>query len=178
MRLLGAVLHGGQSRRYGSDKAQALLAGKPLIQHVIERIGPQVSRVVICGGPAHPTLLTLPDQPEAGLGPLAGLLAALDYGAARRFSAVLSAPCDTPLLPQNLAARLSPGPSYARTNDQDHPVLGLWPIRLAPALRAYLTSGERKAMTWAASVQARSVLFDDRQAFANVNDLASLLSLS
>lgn len=181
--ILGAILAGGQSRRFGSDKALAPFKGQALIAHVAARLAPQVDALAVCGrGPFdeladRAIAVWLADRPTPGLGPLGGLLAALEHGAAKGFCAVLSTPCDTPLLPLDLAARLGPGPSYAATADRAHPATGLWPVSLAPALRAHVAGGGRKAADWARWAGARAIAFEDAGAFANVNDPLSLKAL-
>jgi molybdenum cofactor guanylyltransferase len=138
VRLLGAVLAGGQSRRFGSDKAAALLDGRALMDHVIARLAPQSAGLVIVGR-VHDTLPSLTDAPAGGQGPLAGLNAALCHAAAHGYDAVLSVPCDVPDLPGNVATLLMPGPAVLA----DQPVIGLWPAELAPMLGAWLAGGGR-----------------------------------
>ena len=153
MRILGAVLAGGASTRFGSDKALALFAGQPLIAHAIAALAPQVESLVIVGRD-WPGLLRVDDLPVAGLGPIGGLCGALSHGHAQGFDAVLVAPCDTLGLPADLAARLSPGPAVARGQRS----IGLWPTSLAPALLARLASGGSRALhVWAAVCEAREV---------------------
>lgn len=140
MRLLGAVLAGGQSRRFGSDKALALLDGKPLIEHAIAALAAQTDAVIVCGREGGS-----PDRPAPGLGPLGGINAALHKATARSFDAVLTCPCDLPLLPPDLAARLAGG-GYVEAM----PVIGLWPASLASLLDVHLASGEdRSVRGWA-----------------------------
>jgi molybdenum cofactor guanylyltransferase len=151
MRLLGAVLAGGASRRFGSDKALAMLRSKPLIDHVITALAPQVAALVICGR-EWPPYRRLDDLPVAGLGPLGGLCAALCHAADEGFDAVLCAPCDTLGLPADLADRLAPGPAVARGQH----VIGMWPATLAPALHYRLASGgSRSIRDWMAACEAR-----------------------
>jgi molybdopterin-guanine dinucleotide biosynthesis protein A len=151
-KLLGAVLAGGASRRFGSDKAAALLAGRALIDHVIDRLAPQAGSLVVVGRD-HPGIVSIADRPS-GLGPLGGLAAALAYAASAGFDAVLTSGCDLPDLPRDLAARLAPGPAVAR----GQPLLGLWPVGLAAALAAHLAgSADRSLHGWVALTGARTV---------------------
>ena len=171
MRLLGAILAGGGSTRFGSDKALALLDGRPLVGHVRDRLGPQVAAMVVCGRPLA-GLAGLDDWPAPGLGPLGGLAAALRHAAAHGFDAVLSVPCDAPRLPADLAARLGGGGArYV----EGAPVIGLWPAALAPRLATFLQTDLRRSMRgWAADAGARAI---DLGPIANVNrpdDLAAL----
>lgn len=142
MRVLGAVLAGGQSSRFGSDKALALLHGKPLIEHAIAALAAQSEAVIVCGREWGDWV---PDRPEAGLGPLGGINAAIHAAAARGYDAVLTAPCDVPWLPDGLVERLG-GSGYAA----DMPVIGLWPVALADRLDEHLNGGEdRSVRGWA-----------------------------
>lgn len=153
MKILGAVLAGGASTRFGSDKALALFAGKPLIEHVIAALVPQVSDLVMCGRD-YPGFARVDDLPVAGLGPLGGLCGALAYAADHGFKAVLCAPCDMLGLPADLVARLGPGPAVARGQRS----VGLWPANLAPALLSRLSGGGSRAIhAWADACEAREV---------------------
>jgi CTP:molybdopterin cytidylyltransferase MocA len=104
-RLLGAVLAGGQSRRFGSDKALAELDDRPLIAHAAAALEPYVDTVAICGRAFAP-YLALADRPAPGLGPLGGLAAALRHAADNGFAQVLSIGCDVPALPAALVEAL------------------------------------------------------------------------
>jgi molybdenum cofactor guanylyltransferase len=171
-RLLGAVIAGGGSSRFGSDKAAALWQGKPLIEHVIAQLGPVVDELVICGRDFGGRE-GIADRPAAGLGPLGGLNAALHHGVAQGFEAVISAGCDTPLLPAALLDRLrnSSGPAFLAKL----PVIGFWPVSLAGALDQFLAQDRRHAIrAWAESVSAMAV---DWPALPNVNEPGDLTSL-
>lgn len=130
MRILGAILAGGQAQRFGSDKAHALWQGERLIDRVAAALGPQCEALVVCGRD-EPGFVSLPDRPGPGLGPLGGLNAALHHAHAHGFDAVLASACDIPDIPPDLLARLQ-GEGAAIIADQ--PVVGLWPASLAPVL--------------------------------------------
>lgn len=99
----------------------------------------------------------IPDLPQNDIGPLGGLFAALERGKAFGFDAVLSAPCDVPDLPVNLAQLLEgSGAAYV----EDQPVVGLWPIAASEALSTYLSQGKRSLYGFAESIQARPVALD------------------
>lgn len=150
--ILGAVLAGGAARRFGSDKAQAQLDGRALIDHVIERLVPQCDALVVVGR-VHGWWPSLDDRPQGSEGPLAALNAALHHGAAEGFDAVLSAPCDMPDLPADLIQLLGEGPAVLA----DHPIVGVWPVSLAPLLDQWLASGERAVRGFADHVVARRI---------------------
>ncbi len=169
-RLLGAVLAGGRSRRFGSDKAHALLDGRTLIDRVLAGLTPQVDALVLCGREGA-GVTGIADRPGPDLGPLGGLNAALHHAAAHGFDAVVSVPCDTPFLPADLVARLGGGGSYAASI----PVIGWWPSSLADALDRHLaTASDRSIRRWAISVGARPV---EIGSLANVNTAADLAAL-
>jgi len=169
-RLLGAVLAGGASRRFGSDKALAMLRGKPLIENVIAALATECETVIVCGRD-WPSRRSLADRPGPGLGPLGGLAAAFHHAAASGHDAVLAAACDLAELPPGLAARLAPGPAVAA----GQPALGLWPAALAARLDTHLASGGRSLFGWAAAAGARSVIVSG---IANINTPADLAALT
>lgn len=168
-RLLGAVLAGGQSSRFGTDKAQAVLDGRTLVEHAIETLRAHCDEVVVIGERAG----GLPDMPRPGLGPLGGIAAALDHGATHGFRCVLTIGCDMPRLPTGLIeALLQRGPSYC----EDAPVLGHWSSALGAHLLAHIeTAPNRSIRGWADSIGALPIAAP--VALANVNtreDLAAL----
>ena len=170
-RLLGAILAGGRSRRFGSDKAEALWRGKPLVEHAADRLRPIVDDVVLCGR-SYGTLSAIHDRPAADMGPLGGLNAALHQARAQGFAAVLSLGCDTPDVPAALFDRLRTiGPAYVGRL----PVIGYWPVGLADDLDAFLAEDRKHAIrAWADRVGAEPI---DWPALANVNEPADLAAL-
>ncbi len=152
-KLLGAILAGGQARRFGSDKAQALYEGARLIDRVAAALAVQSGAVVVCGR-EEPGFTCIPDWPEAGLGPLGGLAAALRHAEVGGFTHVLSAGVDVPDLPHDLAATLA-GEGAAIVESQ--PVVGLWPVAIFPALEAFLHGGGRSLYRFADAINARRI---------------------
>ncbi|MGI4881481.1 MAG: molybdenum cofactor guanylyltransferase [Janthinobacterium lividum] len=151
--VLGAVLAGGASSRFGSDKAMALFHGKALIEHVISRMLPQVSDLVVVGRDYRGEVSIL-DRPAAGLGPLGGLCAALHHAAAGGYDAVLTSGCDLPELPLDLREALGEAPSIVI----GQPLLALWPSALAGLLDLHLDrSADRSLRSWVALTGARGV---------------------
>ena len=159
----GVILAGGQSRRMGGgDKGLLELAGKPMLQHVIDRLEPQVGRMAINanGDPsrfARFGLEVIPDTIAGFVGPLAGVLAGMRWSAAHTPQArwIVTAAGDAPLLPAGLVARLlaavetrASAIPLAQSNGELHPVIGLWPVALADDLEAQLTAGVRKVLRW------------------------------
>jgi molybdopterin-guanine dinucleotide biosynthesis protein A len=137
--ILGAVLAGGRSRRFGSDKALAVMPdGRTLIDHAMAGLAPHVASIVICGRGGG-----LPDRPAPDLGPLGGLNAALHHARADGFAGVLTNGCDMPLYPADLPVALI-GAEAAILEGQ--PLLGWWPVTLADALDAHLAEENNRSI--------------------------------
>jgi molybdopterin-guanine dinucleotide biosynthesis protein A len=151
--ILGAILAGGQARRFGSDKAHAVFEGARLIDRVAAALAAQCNAVVVCGR-EEPGFACIADWPEAGLGPLGGLAAALRHAEAGGLTHVLSAGVDVPDLPFDLAVTLA-GEGAAIVESQ--PVVGLWPASAAPALEAFLNGGGRSLYRFSDHIGARRV---------------------
>ena len=159
----GVVLAGGLARRMGGgDKPLRLLGGRTMLSHVIERLAPQVAAIAINanGDPGRFASYGLPvvaDGVADFPGPLAGILAGMDWAAAAGFAAVVSVPGDSPFIPRDLVARLEAARSdagmrlaCAESGGQVHPPVGIWPVALRAELRAALLGGERKIDRWTA----------------------------
>lgn len=154
MRLLGAIIAGGESRRFGGDKAAALLRGRTLIDHVIAALAPQVDALVVCGRD-WPGIVAVADRPAPHMGPLGGLCGALHYAAANGFDAVLTAGCDVLPVPD---LRVLAGPVAAVVDGQR--LLGFWPVALASALDRHLADqADRSIRKWVILSGARSVAY-------------------
>ncbi len=168
-RILGAVLAGGQSRRFGSDKAVAMLRGRTLIDWTAEALAAWTERMIICGREGG-----LMDRPGPDLGPLGGLNAALHFARAQGFDAVLSAPCDTPFLPADALRQLcaAKAPAFLKAL----PVVGVWPTMLADRLDLHLSGSDRSMRCWASAVGATPIHLDTP--IANVNRPGDLQSLA
>ena len=153
--MLGAVLAGGRSSRFGSDKALARMAdGRTLIDHAIAELAPHVASVVICGR-AHDRGTGLPDRPAPDMGPLGGLNAALHHALDHGFIGVLTTGCDMPLYPAALPAALI-GERAAILKGQQ--LLGWWPAMLAPELDAHLSEDNNRSIHgWLDRIGARMV---------------------
>ncbi len=189
-RPVAVVLAGGRARRMGGgDKALVQLGGRPLLRHVLDRVGPQVRALAVSanGDPARfaafgvPVLADpLPDTP----GPLAGILAGMRWAARVHpdCGALLSVPTDTPFLPADLAARLlaAATPSWplacAVSLGRRHPVVAVWPVSLADDLAAALAGGERVVERFAARHGLADAMFlaEAVDPFFNVNEMAGL----
>jgi molybdopterin-guanine dinucleotide biosynthesis protein A len=170
----------------GGDKALLVVGGRTLLARVLERLGGQCAPLALSanGDPARFAgygLPVLPDSVPGHAGPLAGVLAGLDWAAALGAEAIVTAAADTPFLPADLAARLAAaagpaGVAIAASADAGgvlrlHPTCGLWPVALREALRAALRAGERKAALWAEAQGAGTAVFagGPPDPFFNVN---------
>jgi molybdopterin-guanine dinucleotide biosynthesis protein A len=172
MRLLGAILAGGASRRFGSDKGIAMLGGRALINHAADALDPLVERIVICGRNL-PNFGRLDDRPGPNMGPLGGLNAALHFAASNAFDGVLTLGCDTPVVPSQTLRDLLKEKTGAYIATL--PIIGYWPASLSGTLDAHLASTTDYAVrAWAHANGLRSL---DRTGIANINfrsDLAAL----
>lgn len=154
MRVLGAVLAGGRSSRFGSDKAIALVDGLPLLNHAIRSLRHVTPDVVICGR-EWPGVTSLDDRPAAGMGPLGGLNAALRHGRSNGFQWVLSLACDTPFIETGVLSDLVA--RQAACFVEGHPVIGLWPTRACEVLDRFLATDERHSLrNFASAISAQA----------------------
>lgn len=165
--ILGAVLAGGRSSRFGSDKAMAEWNGRTLAGHAAALMAQHVDAVVIVGQEGG-----VPDLPAPGLGPLGGIAGALDHAAGRGFASVLTIGCDMPRVPAELLrALLRRAPAYC----SDAPVLGHWPAALGAQLLAWVEGPDRSVRGWARGVGA--VPLASPVPLGNVNTPEDLLAL-
>jgi molybdopterin-guanine dinucleotide biosynthesis protein A len=180
--VVGLVLAGGRSVRFGGEKAVALLQGKPLLEWAAQRLR-SVATVVAANvrsgteAEAVARALGLPlvyDAVGDAAGPLAGVKAGLTWAEAQGARMLAVSPCDAPLLPDDLYVRLlaaaGEGAAMAETGDGRQPLCALWPVTALPAVRDALSGGQHPP-TWRLLEQlgARRVSFEDRAAFANIN---------
>jgi molybdopterin-guanine dinucleotide biosynthesis protein A len=180
----GLILAGGAGRRMGGGKHAVRLGGRSLLQRAIDRLEPQVGVILLsCNeplpGPPDGVRAVLPD-PLPGLhGPLAGVLAGLEYLAARPQlgDCLLSVAVDTPWFPLDLAHRLAQARSegsaetvVAASASGDHPVFALWSVALAGLLREWLQQQpERSVRRFQARHRTVIVRWDDGDPFHNLN---------
>lgn len=168
--ILGAVLAGGQSSRFGSDKAMAELDGRTLLSRAVEALQAQCDAVVVVGREEAP-VPTLPDRPRPGMGPLGGIAAALHHAAEAGYDTVLTCPVDAVGLVGTVAADLAPSPAYCA----DQPVIGLWPASARAPLDAMLAgTGTHSMRAFAGRIGARAVQLAVLP--ANINTPADLES--
>ena len=188
MLISAIILSGGRAiRMNGVDKGLVLLQSKSLIQHVIERLTPQVDEILINANReltqyqalGYPVLQ---DEVEDFLGPLAGFSLGLQHA---KHDYVLTVPCDSPLLPVDLAQRLmavlvenNAEIAVASSDGDSHPVFCLCKKTVLPSLTAYLQQGERRVSAWQKSQQYIEVDFTEcNEAFTNLNTFEDLAAL-
>lgn len=188
------ILAGGQARRMGGgDKGLLDLGGQSLLTHVIDRIRPQVGELALNanGDPARFSSYGLPvlaDTVEGFAGPLAGVLAALDWAESIGADRVVTVAADTPFFPRDLvvhlldcAAKAGANISLAATMDEKRgamrqPTFGLWPVDLRDDLRNALATGTRKVVQWTDGHNGAIAVFETKKydPFFNINTAEDL----
>jgi molybdenum cofactor guanylyltransferase len=170
------VLAGGTARRMGgTDKPLLDLAGRRMIERIVAALDVRLVAISANGDPARFAALQLPvlsDGALAGEGPLAGVLAGLDWAAGLGVDALLTVPGDTPFIPSGLAAALAPAPACAGSNGRAHHLVALWPVPCRVELRQRLSApGRRDVVDFARRIGMRRVDFPVTKwdPFFNVN---------
>lgn len=162
--ILGVILAGGQSRRFGSDKAAAQLGGRRLIERVVAKAGRQTAALVVSGRDYGLGLPVIPDT-VPGQGPLAGVLSALEWAKAAGFSATATFSCDAPFFPPDLVARLAEGVrsgktcSVVRSGGLRHPIFAVWRTSARDRLRHAYDAGIRALKAAQDEVEAAEISF-------------------
>jgi molybdopterin-guanine dinucleotide biosynthesis protein A len=183
MKIIGAIIAGGQSSRMGGrEKAFLELAAKPVILHVIEQFEPQVDQLVInANGDAARFsefgLDVVPDVLTSLTTPLAGLHAALKFTKNVEADVLVTVPSDTPFLPYNLVAKLLEkalvrGAAIAASGEQEHYIIGAWKTELLDDLESAIANDNVfRVKGWAYRASAQSVVWpvDPYDPFFNLN---------
>ena len=188
--VVGVVIAGGRSVRFGGEKAVAGLAGKPLLMWAATRLARSCPVVAINARPDTEAealsraegLTVLHDMPGDAAGPLSGVKVGLQWARDLGASAIAVSPCDVPLLPEDVFTRLiqeaGRGAAMAETSEGHQPQCAVWPVSALPKLTAALAAGAHPP-TWRMleNIGAVRVRFPTPEAFANINtreDLAAL----
>ncbi len=197
-RILGVVLAGGLATRMGgSDKGLLQLGQQTILDEVLERFKPQVDDIVlnVNGDPSRFAAFGLPcisDSLEGYLGPLAGVLAAIEYAREHGFDWVASVAADTPFFPTDFVSSalgkaaevtapvvLASSFDYEKSKWMRHPTFGIWHVSLEGSLRDALQSGIRKIVIWTDSVGGSEIQFvhesNSLDPFFNVNTPEELM---
>jgi molybdopterin-guanine dinucleotide biosynthesis protein A len=189
--IVGMVLAGGRSVRFGGEKAASELAGTPLLIWAARRLQRTCSAVAANVRPGTQAeviarangLPLLYDVPGDALGPLAGVKVGLMWARDLGATVLGVSPCDVPLLPDDLFVRLGEaaagGPAMAETAAGDQPLCALWPVSALPQVTAALEGGAHPP-TWRLlqTLGVTRVRFEDEPAFANVNTRADLAAIA
>jgi molybdopterin-guanine dinucleotide biosynthesis protein A len=190
--ITGLILAGGRAQRMGGiDKGLVSFAGKPLIEHAIARLSPQVTAILINANRNHDRYAqyghaVIADHHADFAGPLAGFAAGLEHC---KTEYLLSVPCDSPVFPLNLSEQLlkemistQSDLVYASSVDPTgknwtQPVFCLMRRRVQPSLQEFLDQGGRKIDRWFEALPSSTVVFADEAAFANTNTPEELQAL-
>lgn len=173
-KVAGVVLAGGQSRRFGRDKAEEYYRGRRLIDWSIDALRPYADPIFVAGR-GHAEHPAVSDRPHPGLGPLGGLAGALHAAAEHGCAHVLSLPCDTPILPGDLLGALCA--SHGAAFLPSCPVIGIWPTHLGSQLETYLAHGENRSVrAWAELIGAAAI--EGYAPVANINHVADLVEIT
>ncbi|TCJ95837.1 molybdenum cofactor guanylyltransferase [Volucribacter psittacicida] len=179
MTISAVILAGGQGKRMGGvDKGLQLLQGKPLVEHILQRLKPQLTHIAINANRHLPQYAqygypVFNDELTGFQGPLSGMLTGLKRATS---DYVLFVPCDCPYLPLNLVEKFSQAihqqapVAYADDGERSHPTFCLLSKKLITPLSTYLAQGERKVLTFFQQQQALVIDFSEqKQGFININ---------
>lgn len=184
MKIVGLVLAGGRSSRFGREKAMAHVAGRPMIAWVLDVLKPDCAEVAISAKAGTEAAdfadrmgyVTLPDEGADPQGPLAGVRAGLAWARAEGADALATAPCDTPFLPAGLVANLvrgwtlGDGARVATSPNGMEPLCALWPAAALELIGETLAAGRHPPIRQVLErLRAVAVAFSDPTAFANLN---------
>lgn len=186
--IAGLILAGGKSSRMGSDKADVLFGGKTLLHLAVERMQPQTEHLAISSNKPRPAFGTLPvleDSVAGNQGPLAGILAGLEWASMLPSlpTHLAVVPVDAPFFPVNLVERLASHASndaicVAKSAGKAHPVFSLWPVKFAELLHLHFAAGgTRKLMDFIEGGHHWFIEFPfeaGRDPFFNINTLQDL----
>ena len=186
--ITGVILAGGEARRMGGgDKGLVELRGKPLIEHILAVMSPQVDTIIINANRNRDRYAAygypvVADSREGFQGPLAGMLSGLEE---TETEFMVTVPCDSPLLPDDLVARLfrqlseeQAEISVAHNGDRMQPVFALMAANLVSSMQAFLDGGERKIDRWFEGHRLALTDFSDEpECFRNINNPAELAQM-
>jgi len=190
--ITGLILAGGRAQRMGGiDKGLVPFMGKPLIEHAIARLSPQVTTILINANRNHDRYsqygyAVIADHQPDFAGPLAGFAAGLEHC---KTEYLLSVPCDSPVFPLDVSEQLLEAMMttqsdlvYASSKDTSgkiwaQPVFCLMRRSVHQSLQAFLDQGGRKIDRWFETLSSSTVVFADEAAFANTNTPEELQAL-
>ena len=182
--ILGTVLAGGKSQRFGEDKSQVNLANKLLIDYVLSEIIDQFKEVLIVSNNSinfqNSEKITKIEDHEKGLGPLGGVLSAMKWVKVnkRDYEWIATFPVDTPFFKKQIFLDFIKNINFnesdlffIKSNNTRHNIFGLWSIKLLDRLEKDLNVGERKVELWANNVGVNiiNMEFPNKDPFFNIN---------
>lgn len=188
--ILGVVLAGGKSQRFGEDKCQVKLGDKLLIDYILSEIIDEFEEVLLISNNKikynHSNKISLVEDFKKGLGPLGGILTAMKWIKEnnRNYKWISTFPSDTPFFKKQILDNfLNEIESYEgklffiNSNDTRHNIFGLWSIDLLERLEKDLYNGERKVEMWANKVGVKSInmKFENKDPFFNINTKEDLI---
>jgi len=188
--ILGVILAGGKSQRFGEDKCQVKLGDKLLIDYILSEIIDEFEEVLLISNNKikynHSNKISLVDDFKKGLGPLGGILTAMKWikENKRNYKWISTFPSDTPFFKKQILDNfLNEIESYEgklffiNSNDTRHNIFGLWSIDLLERLEKDLNNGERKVEMWANKVGVKSINmnFENKDPFFNINTKEDLI---
>ena len=183
--ILGVVLAGGKSKRFGDDKTTAKLGNKSLLDHTIEKIEKKFDEIlIISNNEKHISIkknvFSTKDLIEGHLGPLVGVLSAMEWikKHKKNYNWIATFPCDTPFFDENLVDKIMNCPKnsskklfFLKSGNRRHNIFGLWSLELKDILLEDINKGQRKVEEWANKVGSEIIEINDENDynFLNIN---------
>jgi len=183
--ILGVVLAGGKSKRFGDDKTAAKLGNKSLLDHTIEKIEKKFDEIlIISNNEKHVSIkknvFSAKDLIEGHLGPLVGVLSAMEWikKHKKNYNWIATFPCDTPFFDENLVDKIMNCPKnsskklfFLKSGNRRHNIFGLWSLELKDILLEDINKGHRKVEEWANKVGSEIIEINDENDynFLNIN---------
>ena len=183
--ILGVVLAGGRSKRFGDDKTTAKLGNKSLLDHTIEKIEKKFDEIlIVSNNEKHDSIkkniFSTKDLIEGHLGPLVGVLSAMEWikKHKKNYNWIATFPCDTPFFDENLVDKIMNCPKnsskklfFLKSGNRRHNIFGLWSLELKDILLEDINKGHRKVEEWANKVGSEIIEINDENDynFLNIN---------
>ena len=183
--ILGVILAGGKSKRFGEDKTKVKLGNKSLLDHTIEKIEKKFDEIlIISNNEKHISIkknvFSTKDLIEGHLGPLVGVLSAMEWikKHKKNYNWMATFPCDTPFFDENLVDKIMNCPKnsskklfFLKSGNRRHNIFGLWSLELKDILLEDINKGHRKVEEWANKVGSEIIEINDENDynFLNIN---------
>ena len=183
--ILGVVLAGGKSKRFGDDKTLAKLGNKSLLDHTVEKIEKNFNEILIISNNEtavsnKKNVFSTKDLIEGHLGPLVGVLSAMEWVKKNKknYNWIATFPCDTPFFDENLIDKIKNCPTnsskklfFLKSGARRHNIFGLWSLELKDILLEDINNGQRKVEEWANKIGSEIIEISDENEynFLNIN---------